>query len=71
MLITGLKIHGVLQILQKNFPESVGFFSQNKTSSTEVHDFYQPMYSEDEHKKIKESMVVFNFRKFLKKAESK
>ncbi|XP_060584683.1 heat shock 70 kDa protein 12A-like [Ruditapes philippinarum] len=49
--------------------DSLSFFQQSNCDGATILTFYKLSYSADEEKKAKETMVVFNFWKFLKKTE--
>ncbi|XP_053404361.1 G2/M phase-specific E3 ubiquitin-protein ligase-like [Mercenaria mercenaria] len=65
----GLQLLGVLPVLQ-SYPESITFFTETTATAADIQEFFKPSYTDDnqELKKIEE-LIVYNFRKFLKKAE--
>lgn len=70
--IAGLKIHGLLEILQQHPKEAVTFFNERSfPSADEVEAFYIPVFSKNEEEKAEEELVIYNWGKCLKNIESK
>ncbi len=68
----GLKLHGILALLHKHRQEAEQLLVQgDQESGSSILRFYLAQYSTEPEKKKQEEMVVYNFRRFIKKVESK
>ena len=67
-----MKLHGVLEILQR-YPEEGALFLKDRGAMTadEIFTFYVPKYSQNEKEKEMEEMIVYNFNQLLHKIERK
>lgn len=58
-----------MSVLQK-YPESIKYFSESAATAADIQEFYLPSYTTDNADlKTKEEAIIYNFGKFLKKAE--
>lgn len=56
--IAGLKIHGLLEILQQHPKEAATFFNERSfPSADEVEAFYIPVFSKNEEKRQRKSLL--------------
>ncbi|XP_052776058.1 uncharacterized protein LOC128213961 [Mya arenaria] len=65
----GLKLLGVQTAIQGHAEESIKFFTTSPVSASDVQSFFKPTYTPDSELKPREEMIMYNFGKFLKKAE--
>ncbi|WAR15457.1 hypothetical protein MAR_005562, partial [Mya arenaria] len=65
----GLKLLGVQTPIQGHAEESINFFTTSPVSASDVQSFFKPTYTPDSEWKPREEMIMYNFGKFLKKAE--
>ncbi|WAR20106.1 hypothetical protein MAR_001944 [Mya arenaria] len=66
---TSLKLLGVQTAIQGHAEESIKFFTTSPVSASDVQSFFKPTYTPDSELKPREEMIMYNFGKFLKKAE--
>ena len=67
-----MKLHGILEVLQKHPKEARSFLCEDSIPRAEdVLTFYKANYSDDEQKKAKEEVIMYNLSKFLTKVERK
>ncbi|XP_052816914.1 uncharacterized protein LOC128243285 [Mya arenaria] len=65
----GLKLLGVQTAIQGHVEESIKFFTTSPVSASDVQSFFKPTYTPNSELKPREEMIMYNFGKFLKKAE--
>lgn len=70
-MLTGLKLHGMLEIFQ-SYPDEAkkAFLWHQEVSAEQVLQFYKPSYSEATEQKMLEGKVMYHFNRLMKKAES-
>lgn len=60
--IAGLKIHGLLEILQQHPKEAATFFNKRSfPSADEIEAFFIPVFSKNEKEKAEEELVIYNW----------